>query len=88
VRFKKIGGLDISRLPIPVDEHGFVRPMVIGGGGNWQVAWGFDGMTRPTVFHKADNSSQAILISRAINARINEELEREMQEAEEEVSDD
>jgi len=40
----------LDAVPVPVDEQGPVRVMVIVRDGAWRTAWGYDGCRRPEPF--------------------------------------
>lgn len=60
----------LDAVPIPVDEHGPLRCMVIVRAGAWRTAWGFDGGRRPEPFGPAyAGAREAAGASRRLNER-------------------
>lgn len=61
---------ELDVVPIPVDEQGPVRAMVILRNGEWRTAWGFDGCRRPEVFGPAyARAREATAAARVLNDR-------------------
>lgn len=60
----------LDALPIPVEESGPVRCMVVVRDGEWRTAWGLSGCRRPEVFGPAYVSVRdAIVAAHRLNER-------------------